>query len=207
VSTSVVPSEETTYTHEESAKRAAAAVWHCKPEETFAQNLSASYPWLHKNSVFLIKNIKHIKMLVAVSHDGIATPFQGAKNIAPLNQLLESENVQLPDSLGPEKLAGAIRAFTLGPGGFVASPSFWEAQQRSLKMWTTHDPQGGPALFQKYCESPVLSNEGQLWKLSFFYFNDQGGVEKWSVSGDAGKIRNADSSMVSPNGTFVFPYG
>lgn len=207
MSNSAVSSEATTNSHEEIAKRAAAAFWHCEPKDTFAQSLSALYPWLHKHSIFLVKNIKHVKILIVVSQKGVATPFASAKAIGPLNGLLESENIQLPDSLSPEKLSSAIRAFTLGPGGFVASPSFWDAQQRSLKMWTTRDPTGGPALFHKYCQNPVLLREGQHWKLGFYYFNDKGGVEKWSVSGDARKILDIDSSPAAPDGTFVFPYG
>lgn len=206
-STSAVPPEETIKSHEEIAKRAAAAIWQCKPEDTFAQNLSFSYPWIHKNSIFLVKNLQHIKMLVAVSAEGVATPFLGAKNFGQLNQLLESENVRLPDFVGPEKLAAAIRSFTVGPGGFVASPAFWEAQQRSLKMWTSRDPNRGPMAFHNYCQGPVLEKNAGQWKLDFFYFNDQGGVEKWSVSGDARMIIHVDSSAALPNGTFVFPYG
>jgi len=207
VSTTAVPPEETTNSHEQSAKRAAAAIWQCKPEQTFAQDLSVSFPWIHKSSVLLLKSIDHKKMLVVVSSDGVATPFPVAKTVVALNRLFESENVELPKSMPPDKLAAAIHSFTLGPGGFVGSPAFWEAQQRSLKMWTTHSPKDGPLLFQKYCESPVLSQEGVVWKMRFYYFNDRGGVEKWSVSGDNKKIREVNSSPALPDGTFVFPYG
>ncbi len=207
MSTNAVPPQETSNSSQQSAKRAAAAVWQCKPEQTFAQDLPASFPWIHKSTVFLLKSIDHKRMLVVVSSQGLATPFPPSKTVVALNHLFESESVELPKSLPPDRLAAAIHAFTLGPGGFVGSPSFWEAQQRSLKMWTMHSPKDGPALFQKYCESPALSQEGTAWKLHFYYFNDQGGVEKWSVSGDARKIRDIDTSAVLPNGTFVFPYG
>src|SRR5258708_2677966 len=108
--TNAVPPQEPSNPSQQSAKRAAAAVWQCKPEQTFAQDLPASFPWIHKSTVFLLKSIDHKRMLVVVSSQGLATPFPPSKTVVALNHLFESASAELPKSLPPAILPAAIHA-------------------------------------------------------------------------------------------------
>jgi hypothetical protein len=142
-----------------------------------------------------------------VDQVGNAITFHEPKMLDSLNALLRGEAIRLPDAMNAEQLAAAVRTFVRGAGGFVGSAAFWEAQKTALDMWTSRSPQAGPKSFHSYCQDPVVSRKDGTWTLTFFFFNNQGGVEKWRVSGDKAKISEAVSDIALPNGTFLFPYG
>ena len=190
------------------AKQAAAQVWNCAPKQVITQDQTASlYPWAQKHSFILAQGPNVVRMLITVDQNGAATVFNDPKNVKAVNQIFQTEGIKLPDGITAKQLALTVRTLLLGPGGFIGSEEFYAREKSALYMWTSPSPQDGPALFQKYCQDPVVQHQDRGWTLVFYYFNNKGGVEEWKVTGDAQAIKDAKWEPVAPDKTFMFPYG
>lgn len=208
---------------------AAAAVWGGDTAGVLASDISAKLPWCQRHRLWLCANPKREKLLVAVDEAGRTTAFgraEGAGGEAErvtrlkcLNELLQAEGKSLPHGMAPTLLAETVRLCLGEPGGWVGSSAFWAEQDvqpppghsgpapfNPMDMWVTHRPEDGRELFQRHCADPTLRASDEEWELSFSYFNLRGGVERWTLTGDATTVRSAGGSEALSNGTFLPPF-
>jgi hypothetical protein len=197
-------------TPEQAAALAASLTWQCPLAQIVADNLTHQFPWVRQHALVLVGQRGKRSMYVAVDRNGNSFPFPSQTNplvnLGVLNGLLQREGVRLPGAMQPEALADTLRGLLLGPWGFVGSASFWDQEQRHLRMWTSRSPAEGPELFRRHCRDPRLQQSDRGWTLEFFHFNRRGGVEAWHVTGDVEQILQATVAPAVPNGTFLFPY-
>jgi hypothetical protein len=197
---------------ERAVKRIMAQSWGCSEERVLTEDFSECYPWASRHRIVAAAGPDALDAFVAVDPQGVAIVFlhDAAKldtNVRTLNRLLAAEAAGFPGVLAPPYLAKTLRDFLLGTQGFVGSLALWEEQSPTLDSWVEAQPlKQTAALFEKYCEEPALVRQRDGWTLRFFFFNPAGGVEQWTVSGDATQIREAAFQMAVPEHTFYFPY-
>jgi hypothetical protein len=193
-------------------KRTAAQAWECAEERVLTTDFSSFYPWVCQYRIYLVAGPENQTAFVAVAPQGptitfFHNPDQLVANVQELNRLLRTEGAALPGVLAPLPFAKSLRAFLLGTQGFVGSADFWEEQALGLNDWVGTLPlEQTLVLFKKYCADPVVERQKESWTLCFFWFNNEGGVERWTVSGGATQVREAGFQMVVPAGTLEFPY-
>lgn len=203
---------------EEVARLAAAGKWSCRTTEVFhVVPATARFPWIAKHHVLVAGDYDR-RALVFVDRKGGSVLHEDstsrARNtllparLGSLNRLLAIEGVTLPYDLDAPALADAVRTILLGStGGFVCSRALFERERGAIRLWTSPSPEVGPALFERCCADPVLTRrEGGAWELRFFYFNDWGGIESWTVTGDPRALGDARLDMAAANRTFSLPY-
>jgi hypothetical protein len=185
----------------------AAGYFGASPEPLFSTDITPSrFPWSHGHTFFLVMNSEKRKVLVSVDAAGQAHAFSpGSKelNLAALNRILQVEGVRLPEGLD---LAWTLRNALAGPGGWVASKDFFQAEKAALAQWTAHCPASGSKRFEQSCLDPILKKKGENWVLEFRYFNPSGGVEICRAEGDGKSVLSFMTTELLPNGTFQVPY-
>ncbi len=191
-------------------KALAADHFRCAANQVSAVDLTSRHPWLRKHRLYFVADHRNQQFLIVAGEPAGRLVFDPAGDrpakLEKLNRLFHAEAVTLPDGPTPEQLAWVLRACLVGPGGFVGSSAFWEAQKDALKLWTSPCPEDGPGLFRKYCQGPHLARRGIYWTLSFQYFTKEGGVERWHTSGDGQRVGHATFEQAEPAGRFFFPY-
>lgn len=202
--------------HAHSAKQAAAGYWAVSPDRVFADDLTElSFRWARSHTFYSVMDEKRRRLLVVVDGRDIATIFDPPVdvtkadsfrvNLTNTNRLFIDEGVALPGGL---ELPSTTRRLLAGLGGWVGSPSFWQAQKDTMNMWASKRPDDGARIFEERCREPVLVENGNgTWTCEYNYFNLSGGVESWKLEGDACEVRLANARMDLPNGTWLVPYG
>lgn len=195
----------------ETAKYLAASVWKCSPNDVYIEDVTEYYSWARSHTVMTAIDSERRSLLATFNPDGDPLLFHNlagiAANLESLNRLLQTEQIKLPTGIPAEQLAEALRNFLVNIGGFVGSQDFWEQQKDSMDIWTSRMPHGGKELFKNHCQNPSIHRHDDEWRLEFSYFNNQGGVERWRVSGDRQAVREAAFETTVPDRTFLFPYG
>ena len=81
----------------------------------------------------------------------------------------------------------------------------WQVEPYLWEWMKTDDP-ASRVLFAAQCADPSLvEHGGGRWTLSFEAFDVAGGVERWTVEGDAARIARATRAEALPAGTFQWP--
>jgi hypothetical protein len=200
-------------THE-LALHAAASFWQVSATAITASDITAAkFPWSRLHTFFLAMSEDRRRLLVSVDRQQSVYPFQplaqlgrldlAAPNLVVLNSILDAEGVRLPSGID---LPWTLRNVLIGLGGWVASRSFFEAEESALGMWTANVPQNGPQLFEQLCSDPRQLINGANWRLEFRYFNLSGAVEAWTAEGSATRISSFDMRELFPARTFFVPY-
>ena len=190
------------------ARETAAKIWAVDAAEATVVDVGASFPWFRRRATVMAVHRDGRRLLLSVDETGGALAVAAGdqeERLAELNAILAAEGLD-PSKLPPESLALTCRAFLEGPGGWVGSPKFLEDQSPAMAMWTTPNPEKGADLFRDYCRAPQWKTDADRWRLRFYYFNRAGGVEEWTVQGQAGKILSAERNAAAPDGTFLCPY-
>lgn len=198
------------------AKQAAATYWQV-PEDTLGTTdlTEPKFPWAKKHAFYMAMDARRRRLLVVVDAAGAPTVFEPVADVTRLDTarfnranmggLLVDEGVTLPAGLD---LPWTARALLAGLGGWVASPAFWEQERDAMAMWASKRPKDGPRLFQDLCREPDLAQRPDgTWTYEYRYFNLSGGVETWTLEGDARELSRAEATMALPNGTWFVPYG
>ena len=94
----------------------------------------------------------------------------------------------------------------IDPRGLLAGKNLVERVKDSLAIWLKQDDAYNRQLFLDANKDPVLLSEGDHgWELEFNFFNVNGGVEAWKVTGDHAAIESADRTALLPDHTFFWP--
>jgi hypothetical protein len=125
-----------------------------------------------------------------------------------LSDVLTSERGGLPANLTATEIAEAVRKLTVGPPGLVATSELLQRKSPPLFAWTTDKPRGDEKTFRLLCVTPALETIVQdgRWRVIFNYFNDRGGVEHWTVSGNAAGLVDVKMEPLLADGTFNWPF-
>ena len=74
------------------------------------------------------------------------------------------------------------------------------------EAWCGGDRAEQERLRELMTQAPELEEHDGSWELRFFYWNPEGGVELWSVSGDASRLLSRYRDHAAPNGSFLWPW-
>jgi hypothetical protein len=185
---------------EEALKR-----WGAASGEPFVDDVSRRFPWASKHSLQLVLGPGGQRLMVAVGPGDERLPFGDPNDLKNLNRFFDVEFLALPDGLPPDVMAQAMRSFLVGPRGFVGSKAFLEeVVGDEINHWL-RKPEDLDA-FIKHCADPLVELDGDRWTLRFFFFNERGGVESWSVVGRPNVIDEAKLDVALPDGTLRFPF-
>jgi hypothetical protein len=171
--------------------------------------IESEFPWLKTGGILWARTVDFKSVLFWVRDQGppIWLNPPELKGLPGLSIMLSQNVGDLPGNIKPVELAEAVRKLAVEPRGYVASQEFLKKHTPYLAGWLKEDNQKTRNLFAQQCADPVLDKvEGKPWKLSFAYFNPQGGVEKWVVEGDANHVASAKKSEGLADGTFRWPF-
>jgi hypothetical protein len=183
-----------------------------QPKDVFVEDISARFPWLTRYRAYWAQtheDRRNIVILVGESGTPLVTTAEAGLKVVSL--VLTQERGSLPDGLSATVLAEAIRKLTVSPQGLVASRALLTSDNPSLDSWLRSEagpPEQQLRTLRQLCIDPVLQVDSRSgsWTLTFLYFNEHGGVERWDAMGDAQGITKASQAFAAPNGTFNWPY-
>ena len=178
-------------------------------EDLFFGRIESEFPWVKQGGILWARTSDFRSALFWVRPDGpdIWLNPPELKGLPGLSFMLSSNVDDLPDKLKPIELAEAVRKLAVEPRGYVASQEFLKKHKPYLVNWLPQNNAQQQKLFADQCQDPILTKgESEKWKLSFKYFNPQGGVEQWIVEGDARHISSAKESEALPDKTFYWPF-
>ena len=191
--------------HIDRARQEAAAILKIPPDAVVANDLTETVPWVRKHALVAAGDADSI-FTFAVEESGKFLTFRDRDDLRPINRFFETENIRLPDGLPPEHFAGALRLLLGGPGGFVATPGFLEAERQDLASWLRPPVDESEKIFKAHVIPPSLETGSERWRLSFHFFNRRGAVERWIIAGNGNTIGSAGCELALPEWTFRHPY-
>ncbi|MFO0619123.1 MAG: hypothetical protein U0414_41425 [Polyangiaceae bacterium] len=183
-------------------------------------DLSARFPWSTRHRVFsaLDASVRSGRKITLVV-DSVSGQVLRAGEAAPdapleaLDAMLRASAIELPRGLAPLALAEAVRFIGGAPSGVVGTRAL-------LARETAPGERGGPpaieywcganpslrALFEEHCDDPVVTEDGERFRLRFSLFTAQGAIEAWEAEGDARRVAAARGSVVAPKRTLRPPF-
>lgn len=189
-------------------RQKSAAILGVPEEKLLYQAIESQFPWIKSGEVIWSRTQSFEAAIFWGVKGQDPVLLNGKDGLASISELIISQAGKLPQSISPVDLAGAVRKLTVEPRGFVGCRQFYDKQLPYLTNWLQKDTTSERDIFLKHAADPVLSNsqEEKTWKLKFFYFNPDGGVEEWDVSGAESLIQNAKKTEALPGKSFRWPY-
>jgi hypothetical protein len=167
--------------------------------------IETKYPWLKKGRIVWARTPEWTQALFWVLPDEEPMHLNGPQGLSYVSRMLVESTGPLPRGLSPTKLAETIRQLTFDPRGQVTSREFLHRVRPHIGYWLAEDDDDNRRLFEGQCEDPTILNENGTWILKFRSFNTYGGVEQWIVTGTPAHIVEAQSALMYPKGTFIWP--
>jgi hypothetical protein len=168
--------------------------------------VSAKFPWLREGEIVWSRtpDFRHCMFWIKDGEEPLL--LNGKDWMSAVSKVLVANVGSLPDELSAATLAQAIRQLGHDPRGLLAGKQLVERVKDSLAIWLKQDDAYNRQLFLDANKDPVLRGEGDHgWELEFNFFNVNGGVEAWKVTGDHAAIESADRTALLPDHTFFWP--
>ena len=168
--------------------------------------VSAKFPWLREGEIVWSRtpDFRHCMFWIKDGEEPLL--LNGKDWMSAVSKVLVANVGSLPGDLSADLLAQAIRQLGHDPRGLLAGKKLVERVKDSLAIWLKKDDAHDRQLFLDANVDPVLRSEGEHgWELDFNFFNVDGGVEAWKVSGDHAAIQSADRTVLLPDHTFFWP--
>jgi hypothetical protein len=166
-----------------------------------------SFAWLKVGEIIWARTEDFKAAVYWVRQGASPKRLNGPDGLQNVSALLTSQPGPLPGCVSTIQLAEAVRKLTVEPRGFVGNRDFLARASQDMESWLIDGAAKDRELFKQHCRDPRLSpGSGDEWILEFYYFNPEGGVESWRVSGDKKRIATARKSEALANGTFRWPF-
>jgi len=128
-------------------------------------------------------------------------------DIAALKSFLALQfNGRLPGVDALNGIAQLVKDSVLGRRGSIATPDFFQAQQKDLGEWLK-GRERDPAEFKRVCSGVRGSLAKNEWTVEFNVINGEGGVDVVRASGTASPLtlRHVSVGAVKARGEFRYP--
>ncbi len=210
-----------------SVQQLAASALEVPFEHLIVGRIESEFPWLKNGGIVWARTVDFKSALFWVRNEGppIWLNPPELKGLPGLSVMLTTSVGELPGEVKPIPLAEAVRKLSVEPRGYVASQEFLKKHTPYLSSWLMKDTEAARKQFAAQCSDPILAKlqntdkpdtpdnakksdkpDANAWKLTFSYFNPQGGVEKWVVIGDAAHVASAKKDEALPDGTYRWPF-
>jgi hypothetical protein len=176
-------------------------------DQLFFTGIEEAFPWLKFGEIIWARTCDFKAALFWVFTNTEPVHLNGDDALEAVANLLITHAGPLPDSVTPVELGEAVRKLTRTPRGYVGCQEFQRKHSPYIRSWLRRDTPAERDHFAKFCADPTLSlsEEDGTWSLGFFYFNPDGAVEKWELTGDAARIHAAKQNVAAKDKTFRWP--